>query len=472
MFMLRGGQRILDMTKIIILANFLKPGDFGLMGIALLVCSSIKTLSQTGFQEALVQKKEDIKKYLNTVWTVFVLRGIILFIILFLLSYYVEIFFNAAGAKNIIRIIGLSIVFHSLTNIGVIYFHKELEFNKQFVFQLSGTVVDFIISIVLCFVFKNVWALVFGLLAGNFMRLIMSYIVHPYRPHLCIDLLKIKELFGFGKWILGSSILVFLLTQGDDILVGKLLGASALGFYQMAYRISNLPATEISHLISTVTLPAYSKLQDNLPKMKDAYLRVLRITALFSLPISGLIFILAPEFARIFLGQKWMPMVSTIQILSIYGLLRAFGATTGVVFIAVGKPKIRTKIQAAQLGLMAAIIYPLTVLWGINGAAAAVTIYALIFNCVAVLKVLDIVESDFRNPAKIIIFPLIGTLFLVCSIFGLKTYLLQRIGVIQFFFLIISGIMTYAFVMYLADSFFSYGNKKLVKDEIKKFFRS
>ncbi len=472
MFMLRGGQRILDMTKIIILANFLAPGDFGLMGIALLVCSSIKTFSQTGFYEALVQKKEDIKKYLDTVWTVFILRGFILFIILFLLSYYMEIFFNAAGAKNIIRIIGLSIVFHSLTNIGVIYFHKELQFNRQFIFQMSGTVVEFIVSIALCFAFKNVWALVFGLLAGNFMRLIMSYVVHPYRPHLCVDFLKIKELFGFGKWILGSSILVFLLTQGDDILVGKLLGASALGFYQMAYRISNLPATEISHLISTVTFPAYSKLQDNLPKMRNAYLKVLRITALISLPISGLIFILAPEFVRIFLGEKWMPMVSTIQILSIYGLLRAFGATTGVVFIAVGKPKIRTKIQAAQLALMALIIYPFTVFWGINGAAAAVTIYALIFNSVAVSKVLNIVKSNFKAPAKIIIIPLIGTLFLVCSIVGLKTYLLERIGVICFFSLIISGIITYAFIIYLADLFFGYGNKKLIKEEIKKFFSS
>ena len=124
--------------------------------------------------------------------------------------------------------------------------------------------------------------------------------------------------------------------------MGKLLGVTALGFYQLAYRISNMPATEITHVISRVTFPAYSKLQDDIPKLREAYLKVLQITAFLSFPIAGLIFVLAPDFTKIFLGEKWMPMVPAMQVLVFAGLSRAIAATAGYIFYAVGKPKIDT----------------------------------------------------------------------------------------------------------------------------------
>jgi len=279
------------------------------MGIALLIMSTLDIFSQTGFQSALIQKKKDIKSYLDSAWTILILRGFILFAILFFIAPYAATFFNAPEAKHIIQVIGFSILFQAFTNIGVIYFQKELEFNKEFIYQFAGILADFIVAISAVLILKNVWALVFGLLAGNAAKCFVSYLIHPYKPHLSLSWDKVKELFNFGKWIFGSSILIFLITQGDDIFVGKLLGATALGFYQMAYRISNMPATEITHVISQVTFPPYSKLQDNLPKLREAYLKVLQLTAFLSFSIAGLIFILAPDFTKIFLGEKWMPMV-------------------------------------------------------------------------------------------------------------------------------------------------------------------
>jgi len=157
----------------------------------------------------LIQKKEAIKSYLDSAWTVLILRGFILFIILYFIAPYAATFFDAPKAEPIIRVIGFSILFGAFTNIGVIYFQKELEFNKQFIYQFSGTLADFIVAISAVLILKNVWPLVFGLLAGNIVRCFVSYLIHPYRPHLSSELAKVKELFGFGKWILGSSILVF-----------------------------------------------------------------------------------------------------------------------------------------------------------------------------------------------------------------------------------------------------------------------
>ena len=110
------------------------------------------------------------------------------------------VFFNTPGAKPIIKVIGFSILFQAFTNIGITYFKKELEFNKEFIYQFSGTLADFVVAVSAVLILKNVWALVFGLLAGNVVRCLVSYLIHPYRPHLSSDLGKAKELFGFGKW--------------------------------------------------------------------------------------------------------------------------------------------------------------------------------------------------------------------------------------------------------------------------------
>lgn len=469
-FSLRIVQQIFGLTRLVILARILAPHDFGLMGIALLTMSTIETFSQTGFQAALIQKKKDIESYLDAAWTVLILRGLVLFGILYFAAPFAASFFDTPEAKPIIQVIGLSVLFQAFTNIGVIYFQKELEFNKEFIYQLAGTLADFIVAISAVLILRNVWALVLGMLAGNAVRCFMSYLIHPYRPRLSGDLAKAKELFGFGKWVLGSSILVFLLTQGDDIFVGKLLGAVSLGFYQMAYKISNMPATEISHLIAKVTFPAYSKLQDNLSKLKEAFLKVLQLTTFLSIPIAGVIFILAPDFTKIFLGLKWMPMVPAMQVLALYGMLRAIGATTGVIFMAVGRPEISTKIKFVQLILLAILIYPFTMRWGILGASMAVTAYALIFNFVAVYKVLKIVKSGFRKPAKITILPLAGTLIMICTIGGIRTYIFaNNINIISISLLLIIGLSVYLIVAYLFEIFFNYGNIRLIQNQFKSF---
>ena len=473
-FFLRIVNRGFSLIRLIILARILSPNDFGLMGIALLTMSTLETFSQTGFQQALIQKKEDIKSYLDSAWTVLILRGFSIFIILYFIAPYAAIFFDAPEAKPIIRVIGFSILFQAFTNIGVTYFKKELEFNKEFIYQFAGTLADFIVAISVVLILKNVWALVFGLLAGNATRCIVSYLIHPYKPRLSSDLGRAKELFGFGKWIMGSSIIIFLITQGDDIFVGKLLGMTALGYYQLAYRISNMPATEITHVISQVTFPTYSKLQDNIPKLREAYLKVLQVTAFLSFPIAGLIFVLAPDFTRIFLGEKWMPMVPVMQVLCIFGVTRSLNATTGPIFQAVGKPSILTKISLSQLIFLAAIIYPFAIKGKLIGVSWAVTFANFLCFIIAFQKIIKITKESNKKIASVIIFPALVTLCIMYLIHLFKIIMLDKISLFTIFifsilfslsiYLIYAKILGFSF-----SSFFNSGNlfKKSVKINIR-----
>lgn len=466
-FSLRIINRLFGLTRTIILARLLSPNDFGLFGIALLALSALETFSQTGFRQALIQKKEDIKPYLNTAWTVQIIRGVLIALILFFIAPYVTNFFETPAAEPILKVIGLAIVLQSLTNIAVLYFEKELKFHKYFIYQFAGTIADVAVAISAAFLLRSVWALVLGLLAGNLVRCIVSYIIDSYRPRFQFNKSQAKELFGFGKWILGSSVLVFLLTQGDDIFVGKLLGATMLGFYQMAYRISNLSAIETSQVISRVTLPVYSRLQDNLPKLREAYLKVLQVTAFLSFLIAGLMFILAPDFTMIFLGEKWMPIVPAMMALSIFGITRAINATTGPIFQGIGKPNISTFGSIFQLGILVVVIYPLTSKWGILGTSIAIIMPSIAFMFYNGKKLMNAMNYKLVHLINPLLSSIIGSITMCLIIFFFKLKIWSEHSLISFIALILLGIGIYLFMVCLTDKFFGHG----LKDNLKQLFK-
>lgn len=464
-FALRVLEKILQLIRLVIVARLLAPNDFGLFGIALLAMSALETFSQTGFQAALVQKKDDITQYLDTAWSISVIRGIILFILLFLSAPYIALFFNSAEASLIIQVIGVSVFLTGFTNVGIVSFQRELKFNKQFVYQLSTTLADFIVVVSAALAFKNVWALIFGLLAGSLTGLVASYAMHPYRPHFRLELEKTRELFGFGKWVWGATILVFLITQGDDAFVGKFLGVTMLGLYQVAYRISNMPATEITHVISQVTFPAYSKIQDDLPRLREAYVRVLQLTAFLSFPIAGLIFILAPDFTKIFLGVKWMPMVPAMQVLVLAGLVRSIAATTGPLFYAVGQPKVDTRWQIVRLLIIVVFIYPFTMKWGIQGTSIVVLLSIFAATVGFHFKAIKLTGCDSKRVGKTLALPLINGVILVFAVFVVKSGI-NIDGILGFSLYSAIGILTYLGVGYLFDRYFNYRMRSLIRESL------
>ena len=134
-FSLRLINRLFEVIRIIVLARLLAPEDFGLFGLALFAMSALEAFSQTGIQAALIQKKENIEGYLDTAWTMQAIRGAILALILFIIAPYVSIFFGQP-VTLILRALGVSVLINGFANIGIIYFPKELEFHKQFIYMI------------------------------------------------------------------------------------------------------------------------------------------------------------------------------------------------------------------------------------------------------------------------------------------------------------------------------------------------
>ncbi|MFH1061438.1 MAG: lipopolysaccharide biosynthesis protein [Candidatus Omnitrophota bacterium] len=471
MFLLRIIEKLLGLIRLIVVARLLSPKDFGLLGVAALITAILNIFFESGFNQALIYKKEKIKKFLNTAWTVQVLRGLFIFAIIYLIAPFAATFFNEPKSLNIIRVFAFTQVIDGFKNIGLIYFQKEIEFKKQFLCSIIPEIIALIATIWTAYILHNVWALVIGAIVCSVFILIFSYLMQPYRPKFEFDFNKFKSLMSFGKWVIGYGILGFLILQGDDILVGKVLGAAALGLYQMAYRISNLPATQITHVIIQVTFPAYAKLQDDIPRLREAYLRVLKIIAFVSFPLAGLIFIFCPIFTNIFFGEKWMAMVPAMQVLSAFGLIRSLTATTGPIFIGLGKPKIMTYLSSIQLIIMVIIIYPLTKKWGILGTAIATLIPNLVTPVLASAELLKIIKCSLKNFLLPIIVPLISGLVMLCF-----SYFLLRIGGQTNLFLFTADILLaigcYLLSVYYIGKIFKYNMQELFSQITQQFRNS
>jgi PST family polysaccharide transporter/lipopolysaccharide exporter len=260
----------------------------------------------------------------------------------------------------------------------------------------------------------GVWSLVIASLVDATLTSFLCWIVVPWwKPHLRFDRQEAIELFDYGKHIVGSSLLVYAITNLDNFFVGRVLGEEALGIYKVSYDQANLPATQISRIIGQVLFPAYSKLQDDLEAMKRAFFRTLHYVALIVAPVSFGLVVFASPFIITLYGINWAPAVVPLQILGVYGLLRALAVNMGSVFRAGGKPHWLTYIAVFRLAVMGIFLYPATRYFGLIGVSVLstlVSVFDFIFSAVLTNQVIHGKFTDYvRALWQPLAFSAVGT---------------------------------------------------------------
>jgi O-antigen/teichoic acid export membrane protein len=437
--------QVLQITLLVVLARVLSPADFGLYGIATLTLTALQRFSRLGFDQALIQRREaDIDPYLDTTFTLQILRGALIAGITVVGAPLVADFFAEPRATAILRAVALVMLIQALYNPGTVYFEKELSFHKEFLMSFSGASSRFVVSIGYALVSPTVWALVVGAIAGNLVQLGVSYAVHDYRPWPRFDRDRAAELIGYGKWIFGSSVVSFFYSDGDDIFVGRVLGSASLGLYQVAYRLSNAPATEIAHTISRVSMPAYSKIQDDEAALQAGFHRVLQFSSLASVPTGVGIAVVAPVFVPTFLGDGWGGMVAPMQVLALFGVLRSVRTCASPLFKALGRPDLTAKIHAVRLLLMVVTIYPLTRAFGLVGTAASVLSTSAVGVPIATALVVRLIGDDVRSLAAVVSVPVGGSLLMGGAALAVRRTVSATAGsAVSFAATVLAGVAVY-----------------------------
>lgn len=395
MLLTRGVIRLVGLTQTVIVARLLSPEAFGIFGLTLLLLSMLEHFTEAGLTEALIQRPGDVGNHLDVAWTVGILRGGIITLVLTGIAPWAAGWFGEPLLRTFLPLAGLIVLLGSLRNVGIVHFRKELNFSREFLYRIGGPIVAFPLVVATAYYTRSVWALMVMLFVDKATETILSYVLHRYRPSFRLVRERFDDLFAFGRWILGSKILKFGLLEGDDLFVGKFFGPVELGLYQLAYRFSQMPVKEFCTSVNKVLFPAFSKLQDDVERLRETWFDSLRIVSSLAFPMSLGIACVAPEAVRIVLGEDWLGMVVPVRVLALLGLIRSINYDA--VFKATDNPGWITKLALVRFLFLAATILPLSIHLGLPGTALSVLAAALVIEPYALNRTLTILGARYRS---------------------------------------------------------------------------
>ena len=413
---------VFDLVNSIILARLLVPEIFGLVSIVVLIRHGIDVLTRTSFKQALIYRQDNESSAADTAWILNIMRGVILFVIVFLAAPWISGFYGQPILAKAIRFIAFVFIMDGFQNVNLVLFEKSLDYKKIALSRIARSLLSCAIVLSLAFFMRSLWALLVGILFRSLYNLCVSYLIQKKKPQFHFDKKLAGELINYSKYITGAVILVFLTTRGDDAIIGKIIGMRELGFYSYAYLIANLPSTHFTNIFSEVIFPSYSTISGDRIKLKNAFLSVLKLVSHIAIPAGVGILILSKEIVLLLLGPVWEPVIEPLRILVIFGVVRSLAATTGPIFKAIGKPNIIFYVTLGKLLVILAIIFPLTITYGIVGAALAVTLpMALeqLFLWKILSKTLNVSIPEIGNR---VIFPGLTGLITAGVVISLKIY--------------------------------------------------
>lgn len=365
-----GGEKVVFLVRLIILARLLAPGDFGLVAIGMAVLAIAISLTDFGVVAALIQQPASDKRHLDTAWTIGLLRGLSIVVVLAIAAPWIAEGFSEPRATDIIRALGLTALLQAASSIEIARLNRELRFGGLAGIRLAAATVNTIVAIVLA---NGVgpWALVWGAVAGSATHMVLSFVIAPYRPGFALADRATASLARFGRWIFLVGVTAVATDAGLRWIIATRLGVVELGLYFMAMRLAFLPAQLISELVSEVAFPVYAELKENRRKAAKTFRGLLLSVAALLVPVCLVFAWLVPDLVRHVLDERWQGAATVMQLLIVSSVVGLLGESIAPVLKGSGKPAGLAAMDALQLALVIVLGWPLIGAYGLPGAGLA-----------------------------------------------------------------------------------------------------
>ncbi len=403
-------SRSLTMLATLILAAFLTPDAFGVVTIANLVTAALGLFRDFGMNQAIIYHKEKIGPAADTAMVLSVSVSILLFAVGYFLAGPAAAFFHNPAVEDVIRVLPFSLVITAFSTIPSSLLEKEMNFKRRALPEVLSFFTYFVVSVTLARLGLSYWSIIFGYLALCIVGLVATFAVSPWHPTFRFHPPVLKELLGFGSYAMFSTITVFVIRNVDSFSVGRILGTTPLGFYDLAYRLGNVTTTQITHVVGKVAFPAYMKMESNVLMMKNAYLKAYRWLSLVAFPVATGIIVFVPSFFHIFYGHKWDAAIVPSQIIAIYGLSRGLFSHAGGIFMSSGKIHEMFWITFGQLVVLAAVVWPVVSHFGLIGMAVLLAVLNLFTVLIVAVRVEKFLPDTINRYIGLSFFPFIVSL--------------------------------------------------------------
>lgn len=436
-----------------ILARLLTPNDFGLLALVAVFTNFVMIFRDFGLTAAIIQRKGITEEHLSSCFWINILAGFLLTLILIFLAPLISHFYGEARLVHIIMILASNFFISSFGVVKIALFTKEMNFKSLVIVEISAVAISGAVAVVLAFSGFGVWSLVWQQILSNIVRIFFLWIFSNWKPKFMFKWYHVKELLGFGLNLTGSNFVNYFKRNLDNLLIGRFLGSTPLGFYNLAYRLLLFPLSNISSMIGRVMFPSLSVIQNDKNKVCSAYIKATRYIAVITFPLMIGLFVVAPQFIRVIFGLQWERSIFLVQVLAIVSLNQSIASTVGWIYQSQG----RTDIMF-QWGIFSTIIvtigFVIGLRWDIEGMAVAyaLTIFLLTYPGYTIcFRLINLKFSYFIVQFKSIFLAAIGMGSIVFILRYFMETVLGENDLVILIATVITGILSYAFLLYLLE---------------------
>jgi PST family polysaccharide transporter len=371
-----------------ILAHLLSPTAFGVVALALVFITFADVVTDLGLAQALVFFPLDRRRNDAALLVCLAVSGAFV-VVAMLAAPLVASFFGHPEVTGMFRVLSLSLMVRASGQVPDALLRKSLHFRPRTIAELGRAVVQGALSVMLAVVGYGPWAIIDGYLAGCVVWSLLLWAAVPYRPGRAFWRVRgagLRPLLQFGVPAAGTALLLCLVFNVDYLIVGRLLGAKALAYYTLGFRLPELVIISVFNVISVVAFPLFSRVREDEQRLHSGYLFGLRVQAIYGAAAGVGLAMAAPMIVDVAFGRAWGPAIVPLEALALYAAFRSLGLGPHEAFRGIGRPDLLVRLSLLRLAVVAPALL-IGARFGIDGVswaqAAAALPLALVMQVVA-----------------------------------------------------------------------------------------
>lgn len=409
------GVRVMSFGSGIVLARILAPEDFGAYAAALAIVNILFGWNDLGMLLALVRWQGDLKKAARTAMTLSLVPSCGIYVLCFLAAPAFAEVMNSPRSVGLLRLIALTVVLDGAVAVPQGLLVRNFAQKRMAFIEFTAVPVNVITTVVLAFAGIGPWALAIGQVTGNLVSAILLWKVAPFRVLPGFDRKIARSMLSFGVPLAFTSLVEYMLLNADYVIIGSVLGPVALGFYLIAYNVSNWPVNLLSDAIRRVSIAGFAHLSDDDGAMRTNFNTTYVLLLTVTFPIIIVMALVGPELISFVYGSRWAPSGHVLRFLA---LLAGSRIALGFIFdLLVGAGRTRTTLilQCAWLVVLVPALVVAARIGGIRGVGIGHAAVALGIAAPLFLRAIGRYGIDLRDLARRLVRPVGGALLALAA---------------------------------------------------------
>lgn len=330
-------SRFMGLISMVFIARLLTPVDFGIIAVTSALVGLLESFTDLGVDTALIRHPKPLRKHYDTAWTLSMLIHIVVAALIAITGFFSPYLYSDTRYAWVLYVMSLAMFINGLSNVGCVDFRRNLDYHKDFQINLSTQLVGVICTLALAFKLHSYWALALGILVRSITRLLLSFLMHPYRPRF--SLAASREMIHFSFWMMVRSVAIFLTNKADRLVLAAYFSPALIGLYTIANELASMAVFELLHPLGRVLLPALSSKQDDPEWLEQNIQKIFNITATIAVASGvGLAAIAEPVLTLIY-GTKYSEAAPMLILLSLLNVIGGFNQPIGQLLLLMNKAR-------------------------------------------------------------------------------------------------------------------------------------